>query len=104
VDDQRTILRATCRLLESAGYATLTAPSGAEALRLAGEQKPDLVLLDAGLPDISGLTVCKQIKADPRLRRDGQSFPAEITSTIFQEGGEARTSMIIRDKTERRQL
>jgi PAS domain S-box-containing protein len=37
------------------------------------------------------------------LRRDGQPFPVEITSTVFQEGGETRTSMIIRDKTEARQ-
>ncbi len=68
VNDQSSTLRATCRLLESAGYSLLTAPSGAEALRLTGEQKPDLVLLDASLPDISGFDVCKQIKADTRLR------------------------------------
>jgi PAS domain S-box-containing protein len=37
------------------------------------------------------------------LDGDGQPFPAEITSTVFQEGGETRTSMIIRDKSERRQ-
>jgi PAS domain S-box-containing protein len=68
VDDQSALLRATCRLLESAGYNTLTAPTGAEALRLAGEQKPDLVLVNANLPDISGFNVCKQIKKDARLR------------------------------------
>ena len=68
VNAQNSTLRATCRLLESAGYSLLTAPGGAEALRLTGEQKPDLVLLDANLPDISGFDVCKQIKADTRLR------------------------------------
>ncbi len=68
VNAQSSTLRATCRLLESAGYSLLTAPGGAEALRLTGEHKPDLVLLDASLPDISGFEVCKQIKADTRLR------------------------------------
>jgi len=67
VDDQSPTLRATCRLLESAGYSLLSAPGGAEALRLAGEQKPDLVLVNASLPDISGFEVCKHIKTDARL-------------------------------------
>lgn len=68
VDDQSAIQRATCRTLEAAGNATLAASEGKEALRLARQHKPDLVLLNAGLPDISGFEVCKQIKADVRLR------------------------------------
>ncbi len=68
VNDQLTVLRATCRLLESAGYSLLTAKTGAEALRLTGEHKPDLVLVEASLPDISGFDVCKRIKKDARLR------------------------------------
>jgi two-component system cell cycle response regulator len=54
--------------LESAGYETLGAQDGEAALRLAREHKPDLMLLDVNLPDISGLEVCKQMKADPELR------------------------------------
>jgi PAS domain S-box-containing protein len=68
VDDQCAILHATCRILEAAGYTTLAASSGAEALRLVSEQKPDLVLLDVNLPDISGFNICKQIKTNSRLR------------------------------------
>jgi PAS domain S-box-containing protein len=67
VDEKSTFLRATCRLLESAGYISIGAPTGAEALRLAAEHKPDLVLVNANLPDITGFEVCKQIKKDARL-------------------------------------
>jgi PAS domain S-box-containing protein len=67
VDDQSAIQSATCRTLEAAGYATLAALEGKEALRLARKHIPDLVLLNAGLPDISGFEVCKQIKAEARL-------------------------------------
>lgn len=42
---------------------------GREGLRLASQQPPDLVILDLMLPDISGLEVCKTLKADPRTRQ-----------------------------------
>jgi PAS domain S-box-containing protein len=67
VDDQSAIQGATCRTLEAAGYTTLAASEGKEALRLARLHRPDLVLLNASLPDISGFEACKQIKADVRL-------------------------------------
>jgi len=67
VEDQTVILKATRLALETAGYETLGAEDGAEALRLAREYQPDLILLDVILPDVSGMEVCKQIKADPNL-------------------------------------
>lgn len=68
VDDDSAVLKTTRRTLESAGYETLGAQEGEEALRLALEHKPDLMLLDLNLPDIPGLEVCKQIKADLELQ------------------------------------
>ncbi len=49
--------------LTAAGHTVTVAGAGAEALRLVREKKPELVLLDIMLPDISGLDVCRQIKS-----------------------------------------
>ena len=64
VDDApeiRTLLRT---YLEAEGMVVLTAGTGEEAVRLAGEQRPDVVLLDLGLPDLSGLDVLGRIRAN----------------------------------------
>ncbi len=55
--------------LTNAGHNVMTAGTGAEALRLVNERRPDLVLLDIMLPDITGLDVCRQIKAQETSRR-----------------------------------
>ncbi len=54
--------------LSQAGHEVLSAERGAEGLRLAREQHPDLVLLDLMLPDISGSEVCRQLKESPETR------------------------------------
>jgi PAS domain S-box-containing protein len=53
--------------LREAGYEVVEAPSGSQALSLAREKLPSLVLLDVTLPEGNGLQVCQQIKADPSL-------------------------------------
>jgi two-component system cell cycle response regulator DivK len=65
VEDSEAIRDAFTILLEDAGYAVLGAATGAEALRLAEERVPDLVLLDMGLPDMTGLEVVRTLKASP---------------------------------------
>jgi adenylate cyclase len=52
-------------LLTGKGYRVLTASSGAEALRQVEAEKPDLVLLDVVMPQMSGYEVCRQIRANP---------------------------------------
>jgi CheY-like chemotaxis protein len=69
VEDSDAIRAAFTILLEESGYAVAAAANGAEAVRLAAERAPDLVLLDLGLPDISGLEVTRRIKADPATAR-----------------------------------
>jgi PAS domain S-box-containing protein len=54
------------RMLRVAGFQVLEGGTGAEALRLATEEGPDLVILDVKLPDLNGIEVCRQLKADPR--------------------------------------
>jgi len=54
VEDERDIREVLRRYLERVGLSVITAATGAEALRLIGEVRPDLLLLDLGLPDIDG--------------------------------------------------
>ncbi|WP_439661126.1 response regulator [Lentzea sp. HUAS TT2] len=57
VDDEPQIVRALRINLSARGYDVLTAPDGATALRLAADGKPDVVVLDLGLPDMDGTDV-----------------------------------------------
>lgn len=66
VDDYPGARYLRSRILNDAGYEVIEASTGEEALRLARERLPKLVLLDVNLPDISGTDVCRQLKSDPR--------------------------------------
>ena len=62
VDDEPQILRALKTILGSKQFKVLTASRGEEGLTLAATQKPDLIILDLSLPDISGMEVCSRIR------------------------------------------
>ena len=62
VDDEPQILRLLTIALEANGYRVSTAASGQEALAVAAQQHHDLILLDLGLPDMTGLQVLKQLR------------------------------------------
>ena len=67
VDDDRMVVRILGRILSD--FAPLRfATSGREALRLARESAPDLVLLDVDMPELSGFDVCKAFKSDSLLK------------------------------------
>ncbi|HEX7507393.1 MAG TPA: response regulator transcription factor [Polyangia bacterium] len=68
VEDEADIRQILAYNLGQAGHEVCTADRGAVALDLARKERPDLVLLDLMLPDISGLEVCRQLKSDPALR------------------------------------
>ena len=53
------------RFLQNQGYMVVGVETGRTAIERCPEVKPDLVLLNSVLPDISGLQVCKRLKADP---------------------------------------
>jgi two-component system, OmpR family, response regulator ResD len=61
VDDEPTIAEVVARYLERAGYETATAGDGPEALRLAAERRPDLIVLDVMLPGLGGLEVLRRL-------------------------------------------
>ncbi len=67
IDDEAEILRILQRSLTAHGYDVLTATSGEKALEVMEQQRPDLLLLDLGLPGMSGLEVCKRVRAQSNL-------------------------------------
>jgi two-component system, OmpR family, KDP operon response regulator KdpE len=67
VDDEIEILRALQRNLTAHGYEIFTANSGEQALNEIAMHRPDLMLLDLGLPGMSGLDVCKTVRAESNL-------------------------------------
>jgi two-component system KDP operon response regulator KdpE len=62
VDDEPNILGTLGPLLRSRGYDVLTAMSGRAALETAEREKPDLIVLDLGLPDVDGVDVCRTVR------------------------------------------
>jgi DNA-binding response OmpR family regulator len=71
VEESKFLRMATEKMLTSAGYEVISAGDGEEALRLAREPSPSLILLDVMLPKMSGLDVMKNLKKNrqPRLSR-----------------------------------
>ena len=67
VEDNELNMKLFNDLLETHGYGTLQTRSGMEALSLAREHKPDLIIMDIQLPEVSGLEVTKWLKDDPDL-------------------------------------
>jgi two-component system, OmpR family, KDP operon response regulator KdpE len=78
VDDEPQILRGLKTNLRARGYEVDTAPDGRRALALAADRRPDIVILDLGLPDIDGVDVIRGIRA-------WSSMPIVILSARDQE-------------------
>ena len=62
VDDEPQIRRLLTITLEANGYRVITANAGQEGLVLAAQHRPDVIILDLGLPDLNGLQVLKQLR------------------------------------------
>src|ERR1700719_4359744 len=73
-------------LLEAHGYLTLQTKDGVEALRMAREHRPDLILMDIQLPEISGLEVTKWLKEDDDLR----TIPVIAVTAFAMKGDEEK--------------
>ncbi len=67
--------------LSAAFYDPILAADGATGLVIAREERPDLVLLDLGLPDISGLEVLQRLRRDPACRAIPDSTSARSTAS-----------------------
>ena len=73
-------------LLEAHGYLTVETSNGLEALELARTHKPDLVVMDIQLPEVSGLEVTKWLKEDETLRH----IPVLAVTAFAMKGDEQR--------------
>ncbi len=73
-------------LLEAHDYNILQTRDGMEALKIAREKKPDLILMDIQLPEVSGLEVTKWIKEDENLR----SIPVIAVTAFAMKGDEEK--------------
>lgn len=73
-------------LLDAHGYQTLQTKNGMEALSIAKEQRPDLILMDIQLPEVSGLEVTKWIKEDDNLK----SIPVVAVTAFAMKGDEEK--------------
>lgn len=62
VDDDTDFRRQTCRLLEQAGYVTRQAADGHAAVEIAREERPELVIVEVVLPEVSGYEICRQLR------------------------------------------
>jgi len=86
VEDNELNMKLFHDLLEAHGYNILQTKDGMEALRLAREHKPDLILMDIQLPEVSGLEVTKWIKEDDDLK----SIPVIAITAFAMKGDEEK--------------
>jgi DNA-binding response OmpR family regulator len=68
VDDALDIVRTSAILLQHAGFEVRTATNGHDAIKVAGEFHPQIVLLDVGLPDLDGYEIARRLRAGRTLQ------------------------------------
>jgi two-component system cell cycle response regulator DivK len=86
VEDNELNMKLFHDLLTAYGYATLQTRNGMEALALARAHRPDLILMDIQLPEVSGLEVTKWLKDDDRLA----GIPVVAVTAFAMKGDEQR--------------
>ena len=82
VEDNELNMKLFHDLLDAHGYRTLQTRNGMDALKLAREHRPDLILMDIQLPEVSGLEVTKWLKEDDELR----DIPGDRRHRLRHEG------------------
>jgi signal transduction histidine kinase/DNA-binding response OmpR family regulator len=108
VDDERANRDWLSGILEPAGFDVISASGGAQAIELARSRKPDLVLLDLMMPEVSGFDVVEALRADPATRQmpimvltakdlttaDKRHLNGQV-STILRRGSTGATDLIV---------
>jgi two-component system cell cycle response regulator DivK len=86
VEDNELNMKLFGDLLEAKGYETVKTGNGMEAMDLAREHRPDLILMDIQLPEVSGLDVTRWLKEDDDLRH----IPVIAVTAFAMKGDEER--------------
>lgn len=86
VEDQEDNRRIIRDLLTSIGYELIEATDGEAGVRLAKEQRPDLILMDIQLPVLDGYAATRRIKAEPQLR----AIPIVVVTSYALSGDDAK--------------
>jgi diguanylate cyclase (GGDEF)-like protein len=86
-NDQEWSARSLESILSPNGFSVLRAYTGRQALDRARSARPDLIILDAQMPDLHGVEVCRQLRADPR-------FPATVPIIITTAGPSGRAQRL----------
>lgn len=81
IEDEKFLLEMYDMRLTAAGFEVITALEGKEGLHLAVEKKPDLIILDIVLPEISGYEILRMLKKDP----DTEDITVLVFSNLGQE-------------------
>ena len=90
VEDNELNMKLFNDLLQAHGYNTLQAKDGRVVVELTRKNRPDLILMDIQLPEISGLEITKMLKADDDLR----SIPVIAVTAFAMKGDEQKLSLI----------
>jgi len=85
VDDDLDFIESTKTVLESEHYEVVVAHEGEEGLRLATEEKPDLILMDVIMPIKDGFSAAEQLKKDPQLSK----IPTLMLTAFATKRGES---------------
>ena len=86
VEDNELNMKLFNDLLEANGFRTVQTRNGIEAVALARQHRPDLILMDIQLPEVSGLEVTKWLKEDPDLKH----IPVVAITAFAMKGDEER--------------
>ena len=86
VDDDEAVRELVAIILGEEGYAVHTAASGSEALSVAQQEQPAVVLMDVNMPGLDGLSACRRLRADERLA----ALPVVLMSSQLVAGDELR--------------
>ena len=77
VDDSKTALFMVLTILRKERYELVTAGDGAQALQVAGAERPDLILMDVVMPNKTGFEACRELKQ----REDTKAIPVILVTT-----------------------
>ena len=86
VEDDELNMKLFTDLLEARGYEVLQTQDGVRALDMAREHRPDLILMDIQLPEVSGIDVTKWLKADDELKH----IPVIAVTAFAMKGDEEK--------------